>query len=207
MIVDAALRLAQHPDPEAMSFRALGRELGADPTAVYRHFRDRNELVEAALDRLLGQIAGSVASELPWRERLRATAVNYFDAIVAHPVIGAEAGHRTTGGPGELAMLELLLVALSEAGLSRERVVRFYSLLAGYSASMAAAAASYRLHDDRIQLPSDRIWVGTQGLLDPARYPMALELRDELAALRTDEVFLSGFELLLDAVEATSARE
>lgn len=207
MIVDAALRLAQHPDPEAMSFRALGRELGADPTAVYRHFRDRNELVEAALDRLLAQIAGAITTELAWRERLRATAVSYFEVIVAHPVIGAEAGHRTTGGPGELAMLELLLAALGEAGLSRGRLVRYYSLLAGYAASMAAAAAAYRLQDDRVQLPADRIWVGTHGLVDPARYPTAIELRDELAALRTDEVFLSGFELLLDAVEPGAVRE
>lgn len=206
MIVDAALRLAQRPDPEAMSFRALGRELGADPTAVYRHFRDRNELVEAALDRLLGEVAASIESDLVWRDRLRATAVTYFEAIVAHPVIGAEAGHRTTGGPGELAMLELLLASLVEAGLSRERVVRYYSLLAGYAASMAAAAAAYRLHDDRVQLPADRIWVGTHGLLDPTRYPTAIELRDELAALRTDEVFLSGFELLLDAVATTAVR-
>ncbi|MFP4311111.1 MAG: TetR/AcrR family transcriptional regulator C-terminal domain-containing protein, partial [Nitriliruptoraceae bacterium] len=128
------------------------------------------------------------------------------EVIVAHPVIGAEAGHRTTGGPGELAMLELLLVALLEAGLSRERVVRYYSLLAGYAASMAAAAAAYRLHDDRVQLPADRIWVGTQGLLDPIRYPTAIELRDDLAALRTDDVFLSGFELLLDAVDTTVLR-
>jgi AcrR family transcriptional regulator len=42
-LVTAALRLAQRRDPVAMSFRAIGRELGADPTAVYRHFRDGNE--------------------------------------------------------------------------------------------------------------------------------------------------------------------
>lgn len=98
MIVDAALKLAQRPDVQAMSFRALGRELGADPTAVYRHFRDRNELVEACLDRLIGAVAGSVPTELPWRQRLRTAALAYFEVIVAHPVIGAEAGYRTIGG-------------------------------------------------------------------------------------------------------------
>lgn len=207
MIVDAALRLAQQPDPEAMSFRALGRELGADPTAVYRHFRDRNELVEAGLDRLIGQVAAAVPSALPWRERLRAAALTYFDVIVSHPVIGAEAGHRTTGGPGELAMLELLLEALDEAGLPRERVVSYYSLIAGYAASMAAAAAAYRLQDGRVELPSDQVWVGTAGLLDATRFPMAVELRDELAELRTEDVFSSGFELLLRNVEAAAAQD
>jgi AcrR family transcriptional regulator len=104
-----------------MSFRHLGRELGADPTAVYRHFRDPNELVEAALDRLLAEVVGAVPADLPWRKRLRAAASGYLEAMVTHPVIAAEAGHRTTGGPGELAMIELPLAAPVEAGLSREQ--------------------------------------------------------------------------------------
>lgn len=206
VIIDAALNLARSPGAQAMSFRALGRELGADPTAVYRHFQDRNELVEACLDRLLGEVAGSVSRETPWRERLRSLALNYFEVIVAHPIIGAEAGHRTTGGPGELAVLEVLLAALIDAGLTRERAVRYYALLAGYAASMAAADAAYCLQDNRIQRTGDRIWVGTQHLYDPARYPTAIELRDELANLRTDNVFVSGFDLLLDAVEASIVR-
>ena len=205
-IVDAALKLAQRAAPGAMSFRGLGRELGADPTAVYRHFRDRNALVEACLDRLIGEAAGSVPIEAPWRERLRVVAHAYYEAVVAHPVIGAEAGHRTTGGPGELAMLELLLAALVEAGLSRHDAVRYYPLLAGYVASMASADAAYRLQDDRVPSSTDRIWVGTQGLLDPDRFPTAYALREELAALRTDEVFHTGLELLLDAVELSAAR-
>lgn len=204
-IVDAALRLAQQPDPTAMSFRALGRELGADPTAVYRHFRDRNELVEAALDRLMLGAVGAVPDETPWRDRLRTIATRYFDAVVAHPVVGAEAGHRTTGGPGELALLEVLLAALTEAGLSPDQVARYYPLLAGYAASMAASQAAYRLHDDRVQVASERAWVATHALLDAARYPTVMALREQVSGLHDDNVFLSGFELLLDAIE-TSAR-
>lgn len=204
MIVDAALRLAQRPDPTAMSFRALGRELGADPTAVYRHFRDRNELVEAALDRLIAQVVASVSPDLPWRDRLRAAALGYLEVLVDHPVIGAEAGHRTTGGPGELAMLELILAALGEAGLSREGVLRYYPLLAGYAAAMASASAAYRLQDDREQQASERVWVRAQPLLDPEHHPTVSELREELTGLRTQEVFRSGLGLLLDAVEAAT---
>jgi AcrR family transcriptional regulator len=206
LIVDAALRLAQQPDPTAMSFRALGRELGADPTAVYRHFRDRNELIEAALDRLMLGVVAAVPADAPWRDRLRAVATGYLDAVVSHPVVGAEAGHRTTGGPGELALLEVLLAALTEAGLSPEQVARYYPLLAGYAASMAASQAAYRLQDDRVQQASERAWVATHALLDAERYPTATALRAQVSGLRDDDdVFRSGFELLLDAVE-TSAR-
>jgi AcrR family transcriptional regulator len=206
VIVDAALRLARDPDPTAMSFRALGRELGTDPTAVYRHFRDRNELVEAALDRLMLGVVAAVPADAPWRDRLRALATGYLDAVVAHPVVGAEAGPRTTGGPGELALLELLLAALVEAGLSPDQVARYYPLLAGYASSMAASQAAYRLQDDRVQEASERAWVATQALLDAERYPTAVALRDQVSGLRDAEVFRSGFELLLDAVAASAAR-
>lgn len=205
-IVAAALRLAQRREPGGMSFRALGRELGADPTAVYRHFRDRNELVEAALDQLLATVVDTVPTDLPWRERLRAAADAYLEVVISHPVIGAEAGHRTTGGPGELAMLEVLLSALVDAGLSREQTVRYYPLVAGYAASMAASQAAYLLHDARVPVASERAWVGTQGLLDADRYPTAAALREEVAVLRDADVFHSGFELLLDAIEASASR-
>jgi AcrR family transcriptional regulator len=185
--------------------RARGDPTGLPPTR-YRHFHDRNQLVEACLDRSLAEVAASVCRQQPWREQLSALALAYFEAIVAHPVIGAEAGHRTTAGPGELAILEVLLAALVDAGLPRKRVVRYHSLLAGYAASMAAAGAAYRLQDNRIQRIRDRIWVGTQGLYDRDRYPTAIELRDEFATLRTDDVFASGFEMLLDAVEAAIDR-
>jgi AcrR family transcriptional regulator len=204
VIVDAALRLAVSPDHSAVSFRKLGQELGADPTAVYRHFRDKDELLEAALDRLLVQVVAAVPADLPWRERLRAAAIGYLDAVVSHPVVGVQAGHRTTGGPGELAMLELLLAGLAEAGLSDEQVLEYYPLLAGYAASMAAAQAAYRLQDDRLE-PTERAWVGTYGLVDLDRYPVSTRLREELARLRDSDVFVSGFELLLDAVVAAAS--
>jgi len=86
-----------------------------------------------------------------------AAALSYLEVTDAHPVLGAEAGHRTTGGPGELAMLELILAALIEAGLSREDAVRYYPLPAGCAAATAAVNVAYRLQDDRVPL-RDVLW-------------------------------------------------
>ena len=55
-ILDAGIRLAASGRADAVSVRRLGAELGADPTAIYRHFRDKDELVLALLDRLLAQV-------------------------------------------------------------------------------------------------------------------------------------------------------
>ena len=50
-------------NPEPLTVRRLGKELGADPTAIYRHFRDKDELVRAVLDRLVHE------RSRPWTRR------------------------------------------------------------------------------------------------------------------------------------------
>ena len=55
---------------EPLTVRSLGKELGADPTAIYRHFRDKDELVRAVLDKLIGDVVAAVDPEAGWRERL-----------------------------------------------------------------------------------------------------------------------------------------
>ncbi|ETK31434.1 TetR/AcrR family transcriptional regulator [Microbispora sp. ATCC PTA-5024] len=51
-IVGAALRLLdEHGDDQALSMRAVAREVGVAATSVYIHFADRDALVLAALER------------------------------------------------------------------------------------------------------------------------------------------------------------
>jgi TetR/AcrR family tetracycline transcriptional repressor len=52
-IVDAAFRLLEQDGWDALSMRRLAQELDVWPMAVYRYFRDKDELVEA-LSRALG---------------------------------------------------------------------------------------------------------------------------------------------------------
>lgn len=205
-IIDAALRLATEPDPNAVSFRRLGDELGADPTAVYRHFRDKDELIEAALDRLIGAAADAAGSQAGWRQRLTVAASTYVEAVTSHPAIGTEAGHRTTGGPGELAMLELLLATLIEAGLPPSRAVQHYQLLSSYVSAMAGTQAAYLIHDRRVADAADRAWVRTMPIIDAQRFPVAAALQTDVAQLRDRDVLHTGLELLLDVVAADAAR-
>ena len=49
-LLDATLRLlADAPHPDDVSIRAIAREAGVSPTAAYRHFEDRNDLVREAV--------------------------------------------------------------------------------------------------------------------------------------------------------------
>jgi AcrR family transcriptional regulator len=69
-IVETSLRLLEEDGWDALSMRRLAQELDVWPMAVYRYFRDKDELVDALVDHAAGAI------ELPdveggWRDRLR----------------------------------------------------------------------------------------------------------------------------------------
>src|SRR5215469_13835200 len=52
MIITESLRLLDTEGSDGFSLPKLGRALGADPTAVYRHFASKDDLVLAIADRL-----------------------------------------------------------------------------------------------------------------------------------------------------------
>jgi len=203
------MQLATEPDVDAVSFRRLGQVLGVHPTAVYRHFRDKDALVLALLDRLTLDVLQRVPVEgLAWRPRLRVGAIAYLDALVEHPAIGHQIGFRASGGPGELGAIEFLLVCLQEAGLDDVQVVRHYALTSSYVLAMASAQASAVLSSGRVTAPGDRSWLGAlvEQLTPVEAYPTVTRLRSQLAALRDREVFLTGLDLILDGIEAAAHR-
>jgi AcrR family transcriptional regulator len=207
MIVAAAVRLSRTPEANAVSFRRLGGELGVDPTALYRHFADKGDLVSAVLDRLWSDVVAQVPPGLAWRARWSAAADLFVAAIVDHPAVGVQAGHRVTGGPGERAAVDLHLGCLVEAGLDDADVVRFYALMSSYVLGVATAQAGYRLHDGRIARAPDREWVGNMRADDIVRFPHLDRFADALAALSDDDVFRTGLDLLLDAIEEAGSAE
>ena len=200
-ILEAALRLSADGNPEPLTVRRLGKELGADPTALYRHFRDKDELVRAVLDKLVHQTVAAVDPEAGWRERMTQLARVTLDTFHEHPSVGAVAGSVTTGGEGELAAIEMIVVAMTEAGLDRQDSVRFYSVLSSYIISFAAAQAGAVVAGDT---DSDPAWIGVTRSLERTRHPAITAVRDELEALRDRDIYESGVQVILDAIEARS---
>ncbi|MBX6388226.1 MAG: TetR/AcrR family transcriptional regulator C-terminal domain-containing protein [Frankia sp.] len=53
VLLDSAREIIDIGGVNALSMRALGARLGVDPTAVYRHFQNKNELLDALADQLV----------------------------------------------------------------------------------------------------------------------------------------------------------
>jgi len=198
VILSAAIDLAA--TGSAITFRALGAALGTDPTAVYRHFRDKQELMQALMDRLIIAAQAEVDPEASWRDQLHDGAVHTIDTFAAHPRVGAEVAAIATGGPGELAAINWILTQLERAGLAKDQAVRHYAAYSSYVLSAAATLSSQRLHED----DGSTWWVGDLRAVDAARLPALAKVITELAELSDRDVFLTGIEVFLDSVEASA---
>lgn len=64
-IAQAALRLAARGGLKRLSVAAIARQVGFGPTAVYRHFKSKDEVLDAVLDLVGTRLQANVKSVHP----------------------------------------------------------------------------------------------------------------------------------------------
>ena len=198
-IVEAGLAVARVPGTTTISVRELGSQLGADPTAIYRYFRSKEDLMRALLDELLLRGLNSITADPEdWRARLRQLATVTLDHLAAHPAVGVEATVLTTHGPGEFGGIELMLDAFSRAGLEGDELVRHYALFGSHVLSGAAGIA--RGSDPSVPRTKTP-WFDRPLVADPDRYPHIDALKKKLAALDETELYMLGVESIISSAE------
>jgi AcrR family transcriptional regulator len=203
VIIDAGLRLGSMPGAESISVRALGAELDADPTAIYRHFRSKDDLMRGLLDALHLKVLDRLTFPASWVDRLIELADVTLEVHIAHAAIAMEAVTLTTGGPGEARTVEYILGAFSDAGLRDADVVQHYALLGSYMLSRTASIA--RSRSTRDESHDRTAWIDAPLLIDPVRQPHAAAFAAELSALKDDEIYRLGIRSIIQSAELAAA--
>lgn len=195
--VEAALRLASRQDTVNLTFRELGNEMGVDPTAIYRHFLNKESLMQELLDRIfLMAIERLETPAEQWQECLQEFAGRTLDVFMEHPAIAASATSLTTSGQGELDSIELMLTCFSNAGLQGRELAEQYAIFGSYVLSGAAGLAVDQVESSD---PHSTAWFSGPLLADPRSTPLANSIRDEILALDHREIFLSGVRQIIQA--------
>src|SRR5215208_5588620 len=88
-----------------LTMRRIGAELGADPTAVYRHFRNKDELLVQLADRMFGTLP-AVDPGLNWRERFKAEMRHAVDRYRSHPDLAVLLAKQPVDTPSLQAIAE-----------------------------------------------------------------------------------------------------
>ena len=90
VIVQAAAAILDEGGEAALTFRALTARLSTGYGAIYHHVANKSDLLAAATDAVVARVMRDAVVEAEPREGLRTVALGLFDAIDAHPWVGAQ---------------------------------------------------------------------------------------------------------------------
>lgn len=202
-IVEAAINILDTDGESGLTFRALAARLTTGSGAIYWHVADKNELLAAAADEIIGRALAGVAHDAEPTDAIRALALGVFDAIDAHPWTGAQLA-REPWRPAMLQISEGVGSRLLALGVPKAALFDCWSALVNYILGVAGQNAAHaRLlprETDRsafLAAVADR-WAQ----LDLAKHPFLRQMTTELRDHDDREQFLAGVDLIIAGIGA-----
>jgi len=200
-IVEAAIEILDAEGEGALTFRALTARLATGSGAIYWHVANKNDLLAATTNDVIARVMTEVASGSQPRQAIRAIALGVFDAIDAHPWVGAQLSRE----PWHSAMLQIfegIGEQLGALGVPERAQFDCASALLNYILGLAGQyAAGSRL----IPAGTDRTaflatFAAQWAHLDPAEYPFVRQVAPQLPEHDDREQFVAGIDLILAGI-------
>ena len=200
VIVAASIGLIDRDGPERFTLRRLGRALGCDPTAIYRHFRDKDELLRGIADELISDLTADLPRDAGWRAVVTESCVRLRRALVAQPHLAAFARSGPPLHPNEFALTERLLAELHRAGLASRAAAAAYHALIELTVGSAAldTAVEALTPDERVATYAG--WRRAYSTLDPVAHPWSVAAADHLYDGTAEDRFRYALDRLLDGI-------
>lgn len=200
-IVEAAIEILDTDGESALTFRALAARLATGSGAIYWHVADKSDLLAATTDDIIARImTGAVGGTDP-REAIRAIALGMFDAIDAHPWVGAQLSREPWRYP-MLQIFERVGGQIQALGVPERAQVDCASALVTYVLGAAGQnAANARLLPHGTDRSAFLATIAAQwAQLDPAKYPLVRKVAAQLPEHDDREQFLAGIDLILAGI-------
>ena len=202
VIVQAAAAILDDGGEAALTFRALTARLSTGYGAIYHHVANKSDLLAAATDAVIARVMGEAVAEGDPREALRTVSLGLFDAIDAHPWVGAQLS-REPWRPalldvyerigGLLAALEVPEQALFDAAGA---LVNYVLGVAGQNAANARLLSSDQGDRSAFLADVSARWAS----LDPDKYPFVHKAAKHLREHDDREQFLAGIDFFLAGI-------
>ena len=203
-IVDTTIRIIAEQGTEGFTMRSLGQALGTDPTAVYRHFRDKAELLRAVSERLLGTVTVDLPADAGWRPVTLEVCRRLRSALLNQPQLATALQFGPPLQPTEFAITETLLRQFRLAGLEQGAAALAYHSVIELTVGSAAIDAALHSLSNRERSQQYFRWRSVYATLDPAEYPETVGASAHMYRGTADERFVHALEALLDGIVPSS---
>jgi len=132
-VIDAAAGLVAEYGYAGLTMRALARRCGVPTMTLYRHVRDKEDLLGALADRVLGELALPEPGTLSWQQELAAVFGSVHDVLLKHPDIAEIAARQPVAGEAAYRGAEIVLEALARAGVEGEAAASAFATLFAFT--------------------------------------------------------------------------
>ena len=129
-IVAAALAVADADGLDAVSMRRVAEELETGASALYVYVENRDDLLDAMFDHVMGAVAGAALPAGDWRERLTWLLLKSIGAASGHGGLARVALTAVPSGPNAIAITGRVRDLLTEGGLAAATIPAALDLLA-----------------------------------------------------------------------------
>lgn len=208
-VVEAAVELVERHGLEALTVRALGEQLGVAGMAIYRHFRDKDELTEAVANALIAsiEVADLATAGDDWEAQLRAYMRRLYDFFCAHPSFVQLVASQRMRLSSANRVREIGLQLCCSAGFDPQDAARAYFALTSYTIGVALGRAQRGSDPGPEAERQQRLSFES---LSADAYPTTVALAPHLATVNSDAQFQFGLDRLLkglreDLAEPTGA--
>lgn len=198
-ILDIAFALADQEGLQAVTMRRVGKELGVEGMALYNHVRDKHDILDGIVERVLDQIP-LPSAEADWKDAMRVRADGARRVFLEHTwAIGLLESRHTNSSPTRLAYFDTVLACLRAAGFDATMSMRAFSILDSfvYGAILQEVTLPFDGADSLEAVGDDLL--AQMG----AAYPHLAEatVRAMEDGWSHEDQFKFGLDLVLDALE------
>jgi len=207
-ILDAALAIVDREGVDAVTMRRVAEELGTGAASLYAHVQDKDELLHAAYDRMMGQEIPPAVTPDPkrWQEQTKELMRAYRRALLKHNDIAKLQLGNVPTGPNAVRAMEQMFAVLHAGGLPPRDIGYAGDLLAQF---MTVSAYEVALFNARMRSPEDwedfhRELVDFFANLPAAEFPTLKLLAPSLVEEDEDEDtrFEFGLDILVRGLAA-----
>jgi AcrR family transcriptional regulator len=198
-IVDEAIELLDSEGENGLTFRALATRLETGHGAIQWHVANKSDLLKAATAVAVARAMDEGHPDAAPREIIHAVALGVYDAIDAHPWIGAQLARP----PWQSTMLQIFeLIGRQVQAVGAPAAQQFTATSAllhyiiGAGGQNATNARSPEVHGDR-QHVLDTVARHWEEEIDPEEYAFTRTMAEQLRVHDDRAEFLAGIDLIL----------
>jgi len=192
-ILEAAVALIDTRGAAALTMRNVADALGCKATSLYRHVRNREELVTLLADQVMPVASTPPPGDLDWAGQAAWSARLSRDHLRQHPGLVSLLHGTERLGPNSMVGMEYALGLFTRAGMSpRLATAAAFSL-----ATFIVGSVQFNLGLDASDPAESRYRRLLYSSQDSAAFPLIVRHADVLAEVSSDDEFEVGLSALL----------